>query len=51
MPEFQYTARELTGREVAGVLTAATQAEAASSLTGRSLFLSLIHISEPTRPY
>ena len=46
MPEFQYTARELTGREVAGVLTAATQAEAASSLTGRSLFPLSIALAE-----
>ena len=46
MPEFQYTARELTGREVAGVLTAATQAEAASSLTGRRLFPLSIALAE-----
>ena len=46
MPEFQYTARELTGREVAGVLSAATQAEAASSLTGRSLFPLSIALAE-----
>ncbi|GIS63556.1 MAG: type IV pilus biogenesis protein PilC [Planctomycetaceae bacterium] len=46
MPEFQYIARELTGREVTGVLTAATQAEAASSLSGRSLFPLSIALAE-----
>ena len=46
MPEFQYIARELTGREVTGVLTAATQAEAANSLSGRSLFPLSIALAE-----
>ncbi len=49
MPDFQYTARELSGREVTGVLSAATQAEAASSLTGRSLFPLAISLAEEER--
>lgn len=38
MPEFQYTAREMTGREVSGLLTAASETEAASTLATRELF-------------
>jgi len=46
MPEFQYIARELTGREVTGVLTASSESEAASSLSGRSLFPLSIALAE-----
>ena len=50
MAEFQYTARELTGREVTGVLSAGSQAEAASSLAGQSLFpLSIALADEEVR--
>lgn len=38
MPDFQYTAREATGKQVSGVLAAATKQEALSLLAGRSLF-------------
>lgn len=38
MPDFQYIARELSGAEVTGVLSAASEQEAASSLAQRSLF-------------
>lgn len=38
MPEFQYTARELTGKQVTGVLTAASEKEVLTSLAGRQLF-------------
>ncbi|WP_237226007.1 type II secretion system F family protein [Rubinisphaera sp. JC750] len=38
MPEFQYTARELSGRQVNGTLTAANQQEVLSLLSGRNLF-------------
>jgi general secretion pathway protein F/type IV pilus assembly protein PilC len=38
MPDFQYIARETTGNQVAGVLTAASQQEALSTLASRSLF-------------
>ena len=46
MQEFQYTAKELSGREVTGVLTAASQAEAASSLSGQNLFPLSIALAE-----
>ncbi len=38
MPEFQYTAREMSGQEVTGLLTAGSQLEAASTLATRNLF-------------
>ena len=38
MPEFQYVARELTGREVRGVVSAQTEAEAAATLSSQQLF-------------
>ncbi len=38
MPEFQYVAREMSGHEVTGLLTAGSEQEAASSLATRQLF-------------
>lgn len=38
MPDFQYTARELTGRQVTGVLSAGSEKEALASLAARQLF-------------
>lgn len=38
MPDFQYTAREATGRQVSGMLSAASKQEALSALAGKSLF-------------
>ncbi|GHT35968.1 type IV pilus biogenesis protein PilC [Planctomycetales bacterium] len=38
MPEFRYTARNESGAKIEGVLAAATEAEAAASLTAASLF-------------
>lgn len=38
MPDFQYTAREATGRQTSGLLSAASKQEALSLLAGRSLF-------------
>lgn len=38
MPDFQYIARELSGRQVNGVLSASSEREALTSLAGRSLF-------------
>lgn len=38
MPEFQYTARELSGAQVTGVITATTQQDALSTLAQRQLF-------------
>ncbi|WP_144981926.1 type II secretion system F family protein [Gimesia aquarii] len=38
MPEFQYIAREATGRQVTGILSAPNQQDALNSLAARSLF-------------
>lgn len=38
MPEFAYTARDRTGQQVSGVLSAATDREVLSMLAGKSLF-------------
>ncbi len=46
MPDFQYIARELSGREVTGVLTAVNEAEVAGSLTTRRLFPLKIELAE-----
>lgn len=46
MPEFQYIAKELSGREVSGVLTAGTEQEAVNSLAGKSLFPTRIILAE-----
>jgi general secretion pathway protein F/type IV pilus assembly protein PilC len=49
MPDFQYTARELSGQQVIGVLTAGSQQEAIASLTSRQLFPIRIDVAESTR--
>jgi general secretion pathway protein F/type IV pilus assembly protein PilC len=46
MPEFQYIARELSGREVTGLLTAGSEQEVVSSLAGKSLFPTRIALAE-----
>jgi general secretion pathway protein F len=38
MPDFQYVAREISGRQVTGVLTAATKHDALGSLAAKQLF-------------
>jgi general secretion pathway protein F/type IV pilus assembly protein PilC len=38
MPDFQYIARELSGRQVTGVLTAANEHDALGTLAAKSLF-------------
>jgi len=38
MPEFRYVARELTGKQVEGLLTAANEREALGSLSARGVF-------------
>lgn len=47
MPDFKYKAKELSGKEVTGLLTAANENEVISSLAGRSLFPTQIVLSEP----
>jgi general secretion pathway protein F len=46
MPDFQYIAKELSGREVTGVLTAGSEQEAINSLSGKSLFPTRIALAE-----
>jgi general secretion pathway protein F/type IV pilus assembly protein PilC len=46
MPEFQYIAKELSGREVTGVLTAGSEQEAVNSLSGKALFPTRIALAE-----
>src|SRR5258708_12680415 len=46
MPDFQYTARELSGREVTGLLTAGSEQEAVNSLAVKSLFPTQIALAE-----
>jgi general secretion pathway protein F/type IV pilus assembly protein PilC len=46
MPEFQYVAREMSGREVSGLLTAGSEQEAINSLAGKSLFPTRISLAE-----
>ncbi len=38
MPDFQYTARELTGQEVTGTLTASSEQDAVNNLASKALF-------------
>ena len=49
MPDFQYTARELSGAQVNGVLTAANQQDALSILSTRSLFPLKIDMAESAK--
>ena len=46
MPEFQYIARELSGRKVTGLLTAGSEQEAVNSLAGKSLFPTQIALAD-----
>ena len=49
MPEFKYTARELSGRQVTGLLTATSEKDAVASLTARSLFPIKVALSEQSQ--
>jgi general secretion pathway protein F/type IV pilus assembly protein PilC len=46
MPDFQYIAREMSGREVTGLLTAGSEQEVVTSLAGKSLFPTRIALAE-----
>ncbi len=50
MPEFQYIARELSGTEVTGVISAASEQEAVSSLSQRSLFPLRVDQADAAKP-
>jgi general secretion pathway protein F len=49
MPDFQYLARELSGQEVSGVLTAGSQQEAIANLAAKQLFPIRIDVAESTK--
>lgn len=49
MPDFDYTARELSGKQVAGTLTAGSEKDALAVLQSKSLFPMQIGLSEATR--
>lgn len=46
MPEFQYKAREMSGQQVTGVLTATTEKEALATLSAQQLFPLNINLAE-----
>jgi general secretion pathway protein F/type IV pilus assembly protein PilC len=46
MPDFEYIAKELSGREVTGVLTAGSEMEAVNSLSGKALFPTRITLAD-----
>jgi general secretion pathway protein F/type IV pilus assembly protein PilC len=46
MPEFQYIAKELSGREVTGVLAAGSEQEAVNSLSLKALFPTRVALAE-----
>lgn len=49
MPDFKYLARELTGKQVTGTLTATSEKDALSSLAARSLFPISVTLSEESK--
>lgn len=49
MPDFKYTARELTGKQVSGTLTASSEKDALASLAGRSLFPISVALTDQSR--
>lgn len=50
MPEFTYTARTLTGEDVAGTLTAGNKREILAALAEKSLFPVHVECREPAKP-
>ena len=49
MPDFEYTARELTGKQVAGTLAASSEKDALAVLQSQGLFPMQIAVSEAAR--
>lgn len=49
MPDFQYIARELTGRQVTGVLSASSQQDALSMLSAQELFPVSVDLAEESK--
>ncbi len=51
MPEFRYTAREITGKQTTGTLAAANEREALGMLTARNLFPMSISMAEQAKAH
>ena len=51
MPLFSYIAIDKEGKQKEGTLEVGSQNEAISRIKEMGFYLSLINISEPTRPY
>lgn len=49
MPDFQYIAREFSGKQVTGILTAATEKDALASLASRQLFPIEVGLAESSK--
>lgn len=49
MPDFRYQARELSGKQVSGVLTATSEKDALSTLASRSLFPMNVALTEQSK--
>ena len=49
MPEFKYQARELSGKQVSGILSATSEKDALAVLTSRSLFPISVALSESAK--
>ncbi len=49
MPDFQYTARQLTGQQVTGVITASSERDALATLAQRELFPVSVGLAESAR--
>ncbi|WP_417847407.1 type II secretion system F family protein [Thalassoglobus sp.] len=49
MPEFQYKARELSGQQVTGLLTATTEKEALATLAAQQLFPLQVDLAESSK--
>lgn len=49
MPEFQYKAREMSGQQVTGILTASSEKEALAALTAQQLFPLRVDLAESSK--
>lgn len=49
MPDFKYLARELSGKQVSGTLTASSEKDALTTLSGRSLFPISVSLSDQSK--
>ena len=49
MPDFQYIARELSGQQVGGVLSASNEQDALATLSARQLFPVRIELAEEAK--